>query len=399
MIDLDRDTFDPAALCAAIREHLLTDIMPFWDRHAIDPGGGINTCIRDDGTLVSRDKWLWSQWRAVWVYSRLYRAIEARPQWLAQARAIAGFAARHGWDADARGWVLTLSGEGEVLRGYESIYVDGFAIYGLTGLFLATGEQRWLDLARQTADSVLERIRLPHDRIPHFPYPVPPGARVHGIPMIFSLLLWELGEAADCGTYREAAVALSDEIFDTFYRPDRDMLLERIAADGSEYPPLAGTAVIPGHVVEDMWFQIHMARDRGDRARIDQAVRLIRRHMELGWDDEFGGILLAVDADGRDEVGWTFADTKIWWPHTEALYGLLLAYEHCREDWCLEWYRRVHEYSFAHYPVKEHGEWTQKLARDGSPITDVVALPVKDPFHLPRALIYCVEVLSRQGMS
>jgi len=29
------------------------------------------------------------------------------------------------------------------------------------------------------------------------------------------------------------------------------------------------------------------------------------------------------------------------------------------------------------------------------PIRDTVALPVKDPFHLPRALIYCVDALER----
>jgi N-acylglucosamine 2-epimerase len=144
-----------------------------------------------------------------------------------------------------------------------------------------------------------------------------------------------------------------------------------------------------------MWFQMHIARDRGDSGRTDKAVELIRRHVELGWDEQFGGLLLAVDADGRDDVGWEFADTKLWWPHTEAMYALLLAYEHTGADWCLQWYRRVHEYSFSHYPVAEHGEWRQKLQRDGTPLTQTVALPVKDPFHLPRALIYCVDVLDR----
>ena len=46
-------------------------------------------------------------------------------------------------------------------------------------------------------------------------------------------------------------------------------------------------------------------------------------------------------------------------------------------------------------PVPEFGEWTQKLNRHGQKITETVALPVKDHFHLPRALIYCIEVLER----
>ena len=71
------------------------------------------------------------------------------------------------------------------------------------------------------------------------------------------------------------------------------------------------------------------------------------------------------------------------------------AYEHCREQWCLDWYDRVHEYTFSHFPDREHGEWTQRLSREGKPIAEVVALPVKDPFHLPRALMMCIDVLQR----
>ena len=107
------------------------------------------------------------------------------------------------------------------------------------------------------------------------------------------------------------------------------------------------------------------------------------------------GLFLAADADGAAEVGWSHHDAKIWWPHTEALYALLLAYEHTGDEAFLRWYAKVHEYSFRHFPVAEHGEWTQNLGRDGKPLADTVCLPVKDPFHLPRALIYCVDVLDR----
>jgi len=318
-------------------DHLLKDIIPFWTRHAVDERGGINTCIRDDGSLVSRDKWLWSQWRAVWVFSKLYNRIEQREEWKDIARGIHEFAGRYGWDDAVGGWVLRLSGDGEVIDGCDSIYVDGFAIYGLTELARACGDRDAAGLACKTADNVLRRLEeTPPDRIPHFPFPIPRGAKPHGVPMIFSLVLWELGQFVGESRYRDAAVKMGDDIMHHFYRPERDVILERIAIDNTEMAPPLGTAVIPGHVIEGMWFQIHIARDRGDRDRIGKAVDLIRRHLELGWDEECGGIRLAVDADGREEVGWDHADAKLWWPHTEALYALLLAYEHCREQWCLD---------------------------------------------------------------
>ena len=123
--------------------------------------------------------------------------------------------------------------------------------------------------------------------------------------------------------------------------------------------------------------------------------RIIRRHVGLGWDEEYGGLFLAVDADGANEVGWELADRKLWWPHVEAMYALLLAREWTRGDWCREWYDRVHVYAFSRYPVPEHGEWYRSLDREGRVTQEYAALPVKDPFHLPRALLLCIDVLDR----
>jgi N-acylglucosamine 2-epimerase len=384
-----------AELHRFLRDHLLGNIIPFWMQHGPDPSGGFNTCLADDGSLVSREKWLWSQWRAVWVFSRLYNQVEQRQEWLDLARQIYQFSASHGWDDEQGGWRLLLDHSGHTLRGCESIYVDAFAIYGLVEFAKATGDQEAVDLARKTANHVIRRLSQPHDQIPHFPYPVPPGARVHGLPMMFSLILWELGELLDDKTFREAGASLSDEIFDRFFQPDLDLIVERISASGGRFPGPAGTAVVPGHVIEDMWFQIHIARDRAQPQRVAESCRLMRRHAEAGWDHELGGLFLAVDALGGSDIGWKFADSKLWWPHTEALYAFLLAFEQTGEPWCLEWYDRIHEYSFRTFPLSEYGEWRQKLTRRGQPLTETVALPVKDPFHLPRGLLLSIEVLER----
>ena len=54
---------DLKALREFLYGHLVDDILPFWQRHAVDPEGGVNSCIADDGSVINRDKWLWSQWR------------------------------------------------------------------------------------------------------------------------------------------------------------------------------------------------------------------------------------------------------------------------------------------------------------------------------------------------
>jgi N-acylglucosamine 2-epimerase len=41
-------------------------------------------------------------------------------------------------------------------------------------------------------------------------------------------------------------------------------------------------------------------------------------------------------------------------------------------------------------------EWLQIRTRDGAPQDKVVALPVKDPFHITRNLVLILELLSEK---
>lgn len=372
------------------------EVLPFWMRHGLADNGTINTVLSDDGALLGRGVWLWSQWRAVWVFSRLYRHTSDE-QYLSIARRIAAFCYAHGWDDAQGGWRLCVTHDGRQVRGTDSLYTDGFAMYGLAEYIRATNGDdataiRW---ARQTAGHVRTVLQGPHDQIPHFPYPIPHGMRVHGLPMMFNLNFFELGRVLMDEQYLALADTLGEEVRSQFYRPDRDLILERVQADGSEGPSPLGTVVVPGHVVESMWFQLDTARGEQRSATQSLAIRMIRRHMELGWDHEHGGLFLAVDADDRPAVGWSHATAKLWWPHTEAMVALLRAFETTGKPWCLDWYDAVHDYAFAHFPHPTAGEWRQRLDRFGRPMNEVVALPVKDPFHLPRALILCLETIER----
>jgi N-acylglucosamine 2-epimerase len=125
---------------------------------------------------------------------------------------------------------------------------------------------------------------------------------------------------------------------------------------------------------------------------VRRAAEVVRWHLEAGWDAEYGGLYLGIDAEGGAPY-LPNSEKKIWWPHTEALYALLLAERLTGEAWCTEWYAKVHEWSFEHFPMAGTGEWRQRLDREGRPVTELIALPVKDPFHLPRAAMLAVELL------
>jgi N-acylglucosamine 2-epimerase len=381
-------------MAAWLRAHLFGHVLPFWERYAFDEQGGLFTCVSDAGAILSTDKWLWSQWRAVWVFSRIYRTLDRDERWLRRARDIAEFCLRHGWVADADGWALLVAQDGRVLRGFESTYVDAFAVYGLAELYAAGGDDEMLGHACRTADAALKKLAQPYDRIPHFPYPIPRGAKPQGIPMLWSFTLAELGATSGKQRYMDAARALSNEIFRDFYHRERDMIMEFVRLDGRELESPEGRAVVPGHVIENMWFQLKIDSRLGRKSeRGDKLYQSILRHLALGWDQEYGGLRLAIDADGKEPVGWSFADTKLWWPQTEALYATLLGWQQTRQSEFFRWYERIWGLCLNHYANWQNGEWRQKLDRSLSPINDVVALPVKDPFHLPRSLILQIELL------
>jgi N-acylglucosamine 2-epimerase len=78
------------------RALLLDDIVPFWLKHGIDwERGGVLSCMSDDGTILSGDKYIWSQARSVWTFSALFNRVEANPEFLKVAENAIRFLLRH----------------------------------------------------------------------------------------------------------------------------------------------------------------------------------------------------------------------------------------------------------------------------------------------------------------
>ena len=390
-----RPSSDFAALQNLYRDELLGNIIPWWMDHAIDwEHGGICTFIEDDGTVVSTDKYMWSQLRALYVWSALCNMIEPRDEWLEVATNIYEFVLPHGRDEEGR-WVYWLDADGNLVEGATSIYSDGFAIMGLTEYARATGDQQAVDVAMETYENVRARLAVPGSYLTA-PYVVPEGAKAHGVSMIFSTVFYEFGKLLGDEDIMNAGYEHTLQVMDDFLKLDRECLLEYVALDGSVLDSPEGRVVVPGHAIESMWFQMHIFADRGERERIGRAIDSIRWHVEASWDPEYGGMFPAVDSEDNEEVAWEHYDKKFWWVHTETLYALLLAYLYSKEQWCLDWYDRVHEWAFEHFPLPEHGEWAMRLTREGERperLLSLLPLPIKDPFHLPRAMMMCIKVL------
>jgi N-acylglucosamine 2-epimerase len=381
--------------CRALyRRTLLDDVVPFWMRHGFDrEHGGISNVLDDAGQAVNFDKYTWSQGRALWTFAALVNRVEKRPEWLAFARHIFKYLEEHGPDEQGR-WMFRRDGEGRILDRDLSIYADGFAMAGLGEFFAATGEPRAKALALDTAESILQRLERPGS-YGVAPYVIPAGMKTHGIAMIFSFFFYNLGEALDEPVLCEKGLALGQEILDDFYDPKHDAIMEFVREDGQPDSSAPARTCVMGHGLEGLWFLLSLSERSGRTERIPLICRLIRRHLELAWDEEYGGLLLARDMEGSSPCFWQKADCKAWWVHAEALVATAYAHRLTGEAWCLEWHKRIRDYAFSHYPVAT-GEWTQWLDRQGRPMSSA-ALPVKDPFHLPRALMQLIDLLGPGG--
>lgn len=374
------------------RSLLLDGIVPFWFKHGIDwINGGVTSCMTEDGYLIIGDKYIWSQARSAWVFSALYNRVESRPEFLAAAENSIRFLFQHGRDAQGR-WVYHTDQEGNVLEGPISIYTDCYAVYGLSEYYRATKEEKIITLARETFNLIRQRINSP-DFKETAPYMLPPNRKIHGIPMVMTDVSNELAQTTGESDLEIFADEYAAEVMDHFVSSDNKLLFEFLSDKYENLPPPEGTYVQPGHAIESMWFVLHLARRRNNRELIRKAVDVIRWHLEAGWDSEHGGIFLGLDSEGNSPY-LPNSDKKVWWPHVEALYALLLAYQLTGESWCLDWYQKVHDWSFGHFSMPEIGEWRQRLDRTGQPVTNVIGLPVKDPFHLPRAAILILQLLS-----
>lgn len=375
------------------KKELLERIIPFWVENAIDfEKGGILSCISDEGKILSRDRYMWSQLRAVWTFSALYNNIAKNHEWLDIAWNIYHFSKKYGRDAEGR-WNFSVSQEGRVLEGTTSIFTDAFAVYGFVELARASGEKEPLQIALETYEVAKKYLQKPGS-YKTAPYPLPEGMKSHAVAMLYALTWFELGKITNNSHILYRAEEYARQVMEEFLRPEYGLVFEYVSSDGNIITTPQGFSVVPGHAIESMWFIIKIAEHLGKKKWIERSIDTIRKHLEFGWDEKYSGLLLSRDA--RDSTPWwPWADSKLWWPHTESIIALLYAYSHCKQNWSITWLERIHSYAWKNFRRRGLQEWIQKLDRKGNILHQTVALPVKDPFHLPRALIYGCTLLEQ----
>jgi N-acylglucosamine 2-epimerase len=389
-----------AKLLTTYRDGLVHDVLPFWLRHGWDRAhGGILTGLDRNGTVIESDKSIWFQGRAAWMYATAYQTVERRPEWLEFAGSCLDFIRRHAHGPDGKMY-FTVTREGRPLRMRRYVYSECFAAIAFAAYAKATSEARAAADAMQAWETFLHHTFTPGVMAPK----TDPATRpMQGLaPRMITIvtaqeLRAQLGDVraggATCTEWIDRAIA---DIERDFLKPDLQALLEVTGPGGELLDHFDGRQLNPGHAIEAAWFILHEAKLRGRDPRLLRLGLTILDWMwARGWDREHGGILYHVDVLGRPQQEY-WHDMKFWWPHNEVIIATLLAEQLTGDAKYAEWHRLAHDWAYAHFPDREHGEWYGYLHRDGSVSSTMKGGTWKGPFHLPRMQWYCAQLLAEQ---
>ena len=370
---------------------LFEDVVPFWLKHSLDKEyGGYLTWLDRDGSILSSDKSVWMQGRGVWTYAKLCNEFGKKDEWLNAARIGYEFLKKYCFDSDGRAF-FQVTRDGKPLRKRRYLFSECFAVIACAEYAKATGDEEALSKAKSIYNLLMDYYKNP-DKLSSKIYTETRGMKSHALPMILVAISQVIRQVDDNPVYDEIIENLINEISGHFVKRDRKVLLENVGLKGEYVDLPQGRCINPGHAIETSWFLMEEGRKRNDRSIINGALEILDWSLEWGWDKEYGGLLYFVDVEGKppEQLEW---DMKLWWPHTETLYALLLAYSLTGNSEYETWYDKVHDWTFSHFPDAQHGEWFGYLHRDGTVSQYIKGSMWKGPFHLPRLLILGTKLL------
>ncbi len=378
------------------KHHLLDNVIPFWSDNSIDlEHGGYFTCLNKEGSVYDTDKFIWLQARQAWTYAMLYNRIEQRKDWLEIAESGILFLKKYGRDENGQ-FYFSLTKEGKPLVHSYNIYSDCFAALAFGEHYKATNNAESKEIAISTYNQFINRRENPKGRFEKSTGNRP--MKSFGLSMMTAYLSVELGDLIDGDHLSEIYEDCVHQILNVHYHPEEKVIYENVGINGEYLDTYEGRLINPGHGIEAMWFLMDLAIKLNRPEWIEKASDICIELLEYGWDSVYGGIFYFLDSKKVpvQQLEW---DQKLWWVHQEALIALSKSYLLTGRKDVWNWYQKVHDYAWKHFPDHENGEWFGYLNRQGKPHLSLKGGKWKGCFHTPRAMYECWQNFDRLAKS
>lgn len=379
------------------KKDLTENIMPFWMKYGLDrENGGVYTCVDRDGSLMDTTKSVWFQGRFAFICSFAYNNVEKNKEWLDAAKSTLEFIEKHCFDEQGHMY-FSVTAEGKPLRKRRYVFSETFAAIAMSEYALATGDQHWAKRAIQVFEDTQRFLATPGFLPAKFEADV--KLQGHSIVMILINVGSCIRKVVDDPKLTQQIDESIEKLKKYFIHPEFKCLLETVGENGEFIDTNMTRTINPGHCIETSWFIMEEAKLRGwDKPMLDMALQVFDWSWDWGWDKQYGGIINFRDCKNLPPQDYS-QDMKFWWPQCETIIASLYAYLGTGDEKYLCRHERISEWTYAHFPDAEYGEWYGYLHRDGTVAQPAKGNLYKGPFHVPRMMIkgymLCQEILKK----
>jgi N-acylglucosamine 2-epimerase len=379
------------------KKDLTENIMPFWMEYGLDrENGGVYTCVNRDGSLMDTTKSVWFQGRFAFICSFAYNNVEKNQEWLDAAKSTLEFIEKHCFDEQGHMY-FSVTAEGKPLRKRRYVFSETFAAIAMSEYALATGDQHWAKRAIQVFEDTQRFLATPGFLPAKFEADV--KLQGHSIVMILINVGSCIRKVVDDPKLTQQIDESIEKLKKYFIHPEFKCLLETVGENGEFIDTNMTRTINPGHCIETSWFIMEEAKLRGwDKPMFDLSLQVFDWSWDWGWDKQYGGIINFRDCKNLPSQDYS-QDMKFWWPQCETIIASLYAYLGTGDEKYLYRHERISEWTYAHFPDAEYGEWYGYLHRDGTVAQPAKGNLYKGPFHIPRMMIkgymLCQEILKK----
>lgn len=379
------------------RAELVDNIMPFWMKNGFDRvNGGVYTCLDRDGKIYDTTKSVWFQGRFGFIAAFAYNNIERKPEWLEASRSCIDFIEQHCTDESGRMY-FEVEADGTPIRMRRYVFSECFAAIAMSEYSIASGDKTYAEKALKVFNNIHRFVATPG--ILPAKYCDSVKTQGHSLTMILINTASRIRAAITDPALDEQISQSIAALKKYFVHPELKALLECVGPNGEFIDTIAGRTINPGHCIESVWFLLEEAKHRSwDNDITSMALEIFDWSWQWGWDEQYGGIINFRDALNRPCQDYS-QDMKFWWPQCETIISSLYAYLATGDERFIERHRLISDWTYAHFPDNEYGEWYGYLHRDGSVAQPAKGNIFKGPFHVPRMLIksymLCNEILDK----
>lgn len=383
-----------------VQEVLTNNILPYWINRMIDSRGGFYGRINGNDELVPEaDKGAILNARILWTFSAAYRLLR-RKDYLQVATRAKRVIIHDFFDKEYGGIYWSLNSNGIPNDTKKQIYALGFAIYGLSEYYRATGDEEALEYA----------IRLFNDIETHSFDTVKNGyceATTRNWQEIADMRLSEK-DANERKTMNTHLHIL--EPYTNLYRVWKDerlkqqihnlveLFIHQIKHPNTHHLQLffdddwnsKYDIISYGHDIEASWLIHEAALELGDTqllTEVESVIQQIACAASEGLTAQ-GGMMY------EKEVKQNHTDTDLhWWVQAETVVGYLNIYQHFGDEESLQKALDCWDFIKNYLIDHAHGEWLWSVHQDGTPnhIDDKAGF-WKCPYHNGRM---CMEIMER----